>query len=69
MVLKPNDASSIYKAYGDNPETSNGIIGSNASGSPADQTLNFTATLKQDGNQQIRGGDFKATGVFSITYP
>lgn len=69
VVLKPNDASSIYKAYGDNPETSNGIIGSNASGSPADQTLNFTATLKQDGNQQIRGGDFKATGVFSITYP
>lgn len=69
VVLKPNDASSIYKAYGDNPETSNGIIGSNASDSPADQTLNFTATLKQDGNQQIRGGDFKATGVFSITYP
>lgn len=69
VVLKPNDASSIYKAYGDNPDTSNGIIGSNASGSPSDQTLNFTATLKQDGNQQIQGGDFKATGVFSITYP
>ncbi|HBH5320773.1 TPA: fimbrial protein [Escherichia coli] len=69
VTLMPNDASSIYKAYGDNPDNSNGIIGSNSSGSPADQTLNFTATLKQDDNQQIRAGDFKATGIFSITYP
>ncbi|ALR75488.1 fimbrial protein [[Enterobacter] lignolyticus] len=69
IAMKPNDASSVYKAYNDGTDSTNGIIGSGGSGTPASQILNFTATLKQDGNQQIRGGDFKAVGVFSMTYP
>ncbi|EEU9596289.1 fimbrial protein [Escherichia albertii] len=69
MVLLPNDDSSVYKAYVDNPDNSNGIIGAGTSGTPASQQLDFIATLKQDNNQQIRAGDFKATAVFSITYP
>ena len=69
VVLHPNDTNSVYKAYGDTTDSSNGIIGNGASGTAATQTLNFVATLKQDNNQQIRGGDFKATAVFSITYP
>ncbi|MBB2270936.1 fimbrial protein [Escherichia sp. 94.0001] len=69
VVLHPNDTHSVYKAYVDTADTSNGIIGSGTSGTAANQTLNFVATLKQDNNQQIRGGDFKATAVFSITYP
>lgn len=69
MVLLPNDYSSVYKAYVDNPDNSNGIIGAGTSGTPASQQLDFIATLKQDNNQQIRAGDFKATAVFSITYP
>lgn len=77
VILIPNNASSVYKAYVESADTTNGIIGTGSDsdgngqpdGSPANQTLNFTATLKQDGNQQITGGDFKATAVFSITYP
>ncbi|EHQ8141104.1 fimbrial protein [Escherichia albertii] len=69
VTLIPNDANSVYKDYVNTADTSNGIIGSGASGTAANQTLNFVATLKQDNNQQIRGGDFKATAVFSITYP
>lgn len=69
VALIPNNANSVYKAYVDTTDASNGIIGSGASGSAANQTLNFVATLKQDNNQQIRAGDFKATAVFSITYP
>lgn len=78
VVLIPNTASSVYKAYMEDTDTTNGIIGAGADGDDADtlpdgkpgsQALNFIATLKQDGNQQITGGDFKATAVFSITYP
>lgn len=68
-ILEPNNISSVYKAYADTADASNGIIGTGADGTPGSQVMNFTATLKQDGNQQIVGGDFKATATFSITYP
>ncbi|EAN4944320.1 hypothetical protein BVD23_02680 [Salmonella enterica] len=65
MVLIPGDANSVYKyspyasqdAYidSDNTYTAN--------------TLNFLATLKQDKNQTITPGNFKATGTFQMTYP
>ncbi|EDX9483257.1 fimbrial protein [Salmonella enterica] len=65
MVLLPGNANSVYKyspyasqdAYidSDNTYTAN--------------TLNFLATLKQDKNQTITPGNFKATGIFQITYP
>lgn len=69
MVLKPNDSASIYKDYEDETDTSNGIFGGGAEGSATSQTLHFLATLKQDSSQTIMPGQFKATGVFSITYP
>lgn len=69
MILMPNDASSIYKDYEDETDTSNGIYGGGAEGSTTSQTLHFLATLKQDNAQIIMPGQFKATGVFSITYP
>lgn len=69
MVLKPNDAASVYKDYEDETDASNGIYGGGAEGSPTSQTLHFLATLKQDSSQIIIPGQFKATGVFSITYP
>ncbi|EAN4944318.1 hypothetical protein BVD23_02670 [Salmonella enterica] len=65
MVLIPGDTNSVYKyspyasqdAYidSDNTYTAN--------------TLNFLATLKQDSNQTITPGSFKATGTFQLTYP
>ncbi|MFC3189489.1 fimbrial protein [Pseudocitrobacter faecalis] len=69
VLLLPNDASSVYKAYSDNADPTNGIIGTGSIGTAVSQPLNFTATLKQDSNQRIVSGEFKATAVFSITYP
>lgn len=69
MVLQPNDVASIYKDYEDETDSSNGVFGGGAEGTPSSQTLHFLATLKQDNAQTITPGQFKATGVFSITYP
>lgn len=69
MVLQPNMATSVYRDY--EAETlslfpmfyTQGYTNESTS-----QTLNFTALLKPDG-RAIEPGNFKATGVFSITYP
>lgn len=66
MVLKPNDATSIYKDYETEDDTTGGIFPDQGNGP---QPLHFRATLKQDGNIAIEPGDFKATSTFQVTYP
>ncbi|HAO3365156.1 TPA: fimbrial-like adhesin [Escherichia coli] len=68
MVLKPNDATSIYKDYETENDTTGGIFPDNGNAGTS-QPLHFQATLKQDGNIAIEPGDFKATSTFQITYP
>lgn len=62
MVIKPNDANSVYKDIMNDPynESEAGID---------NKTLSFQATLKQDGTADIKPGIFRATGTFQITYP
>lgn len=67
MVLKPNDATSIYKDYETENDTTGGIFPDQGNGTS--QPLHFQATLKQDGNIAIEPGDFKATSTFQVTYP
>ena len=67
MVLKPNDATSIYKDYETEDDTTGGIYPDKGNGTS--QPLHFQATLKQDGNIAIEPGDFKATSTFQVTYP
>ena len=67
MVLKPNDATSIYKDYETENDTTGGIFPDNGNGGTS-QPLHFQATLKQDGNIAIEPGDFKATSTFQVTY-
>ncbi|AZT65405.1 hypothetical protein ELZ97_18870 [Salmonella enterica subsp. enterica serovar Stanleyville] len=68
MVMIPNDTTSIYNDQRDTSSDDN-IYGTNESGTVQTQTLNFLATLKRDGTQQIGSGNFKATGIFTIDYP
>ncbi|EKT5647034.1 fimbrial-like adhesin [Escherichia coli] len=68
MVLKPNDATSIYKDYETENDTTGGIFPDNGNAGTS-QPLHFQATLKQDGNIAIEPGDFKATSTFQVTYP
>ncbi|HBN2076650.1 TPA: fimbrial-like adhesin, partial [Escherichia coli] len=68
MVLKPNDATSVYKDYETENDTTGGIFPDNGNGGTS-QPLHFQATLKQDGNIAIEPGDFKATSTFQVTYP
>lgn len=65
MVLIPGDANSIYKY---SPYASQSDYIDSANEYPT-HTLNFLATLKQDNNNPITAGDFKATGTFQMTYP
>lgn len=65
MVLIPGDANSIYK-YSPYASQSDYIDSANEYST---NTLNFLATLKQDNNNPITAGDFKATGTFQMTYP
>ncbi|EMQ2208956.1 fimbrial-like adhesin [Escherichia coli] len=67
MTLKPNDATSIYKDYENEDDTSDGVYPNQGSGTS--QPLHFQATLKQDGNIAIESGEFKATSTFQVTYP
>ena len=67
MTLKPNDATSIYKDYETEDDTSDGVYPNQGSGTS--QPLHFQATLKQDGNIAIESGEFKATSTFQVTYP
>ncbi|EEQ9474000.1 fimbrial-like adhesin [Escherichia coli] len=67
MVLKPNNATSIYKDYETEDDTTGGIYPDKGNGTS--QPLHFQATLKQDGNIAIEPGDFKATSTFQVTYP
>lgn len=67
MVLKPNDATSVYKDYETEDDTTGGIYPDKGNGTS--QPLHFRATLKQDGNIAIEPGDFKATSTFQVTYP
>lgn len=69
MVLQPNMATSVYRDY--EVETPAQFPIFYSAGNPNEstsQTLNFSALLKPDGGA-IEPGNFKATGVFSITYP
>lgn len=68
MVLKPNDATSIYKDYETENDTTGGIFPDNGNAGTS-QPLHFQATLKQDCNIAIEPGDFKATSTFQVTYP
>lgn len=68
MVLKPNDATSIYKDYETENDTTGGIFPDNGNAGTS-QPLHFQATLKQDGNIAIEPGEFKATSTFQVTYP
>ena len=68
MVLKPNDATSIYKDYETENDTTGGIFPDNGNAGTS-QPLHFQATLKQDGNIAIEPGDFKATSTFQVTSP
>ncbi|MGU5088367.1 fimbrial-like adhesin [Escherichia coli] len=68
MVLKPNDATSIYKDYETENDTTGGIFPDNGNAGTS-QPLHFQATLKQDGNIAIEPWDFKATSTFQVTYP
>lgn len=68
MVLKPNDATSIYKDYETENDTTGGIFPDNGNAGTS-QPLHFQATLKQDGNIAIEPGGFKATSTFQVTYP
>lgn len=64
MVLKPNDATSIYKDY----ETENDTTGDfpdNGNGGTS-QPLHFRATLKQDGNIAIEPGILKPPALFRL---
>ncbi|HAV0413842.1 TPA: fimbrial protein [Salmonella enterica] len=61
-LLNPNISSSIY-SFTNIPDYKNSEQGN------AEQVMNFHATLKQDGNEAITPGKFKATGKFTITYP
>ncbi len=67
MTLKPNDATSIYKDYENEDDTSDGVYPNQGSGTS--QPLHFQTTLKQDGNIAIESGEFKATSTFQVTYP
>ncbi|CAM4280587.1 hypothetical protein BZK40_16900 [Citrobacter portucalensis] len=62
MTIMPNNSSSVYKFTNMEDYTYSNI------GNP-DQILNFRATLKQDGSNTIKPGEFKATGSFTIDYP
>lgn len=68
MVMIPNDTTSIYNDQRDTSADDN-IYGDKENGTVQSQTLNFLATLKRDGTQQIGAGNFKANGVFTIDYP
>lgn len=68
MVMIPNDTTSIYNDQRDTSSDDN-IYGSSENGVVQSQTLNFLATLKRDGSQQIGSGNFKANGIFTIDYP
>ncbi len=68
MVMIPNDTTSIYNDQRDTSSDDN-IYGSSENGVVQSQTLNFLATLKRDGTQQIGSGNFKANGIFTIDYP
>ncbi|EDZ3553615.1 fimbrial protein [Salmonella enterica] len=61
-LLKPRDSTSVYK-FTNTPDYTNSDIGNST------QTMNFRATLKQDGSNVINAGEFKATGRFTINYP
>lgn len=69
MVLQPNMATSVYRDY--EVETLSQFpmfYTPSYYNESTSQTLNFSAQLKPDGGA-IEPGNFKATGVFSITYP
>ncbi|ECH9262339.1 hypothetical protein YR28_24760 [Salmonella enterica subsp. enterica] len=68
MVMLPNDTTSIYNDQRDT-SSDNNIYGNGESGTTQSHTLNFLATLKRDGTQQIGSGHFKANGIFTIDYP
>ncbi|MEO3989985.1 fimbrial protein [Pseudocitrobacter cyperus] len=69
MVIVPNDASSVYRDYQPEIDTTNGIYGKGGTGVPLARTLHFQATMMRDGTSVISPGDFKATAIFSVTYP
>lgn len=69
MVLQPNMATSVYRDYEVETLTQFPMFYTPSYyNESTSQTLNFSAQLKPDGGA-IEPGNFKATGVFSITYP
>lgn len=71
-ILVPNDENSVYHDQHDTTGENNiyeGSVVGNEPGVTQSQTLNFLATLKQDSNQPISAGNFKATGIFTMDYP
>lgn len=70
-ILVPNDENSVYRDRHDTTGENNiydGTVVGNEPGVAQSQTLNFLATLKQDSNQPISAGNFKATGIFTMDY-
>ncbi|EFG0978978.1 fimbrial protein [Escherichia marmotae] len=63
MVIAPNNTTSVYKDIMNDPYSGSDI------GKQSTKSLQFQATLKQDGSADIRPGKFRATGTFQITYP
>ncbi|MGX9740117.1 fimbrial protein [Pseudocitrobacter corydidari] len=63
MVIVPNNATSVYKDIMNDPYNESEI------GKDSTKSLQFQATLKQDGSADIKPGKFRATGTFQITYP
>lgn len=63
MVIVPNNATSVYKDIMNDPYSESDI------GKDSTKSLQFQATLKQDGSADIKPGKFRATGTFQITYP
>ena len=71
-ILVPNDENSVYRDRHDTTGENNiydGTVVGNEPGVAQSQTLNFLATLKQDSNQPITAGNFRATGIFTMDYP
>lgn len=69
MALQPNTTTSVYKDYETETITEFPMyFTAGTAHQSTSEIVNFTATLKADGTT-IQPGSFKATGVFSITYP
>lgn len=66
-ILVPNNATSVYHNQNDTLNDNN-IYGINEPGVSQSNTLNFLAMLKQDSNQPITAGNFRATGIFTMDY-